>query len=139
MCLRILFSFFLLMIRRPPRSTRTDTLFPYTTLFRSHRADVGVLRLLRLCDRIGAGVPGLYLSVRRSADGNAPVVRRVRARVLRAAVGFADLHVGRSPSRARHPADDRLVPAPRVDRVRRVPPALCHCRGADDGAGWFVA
>src|SRR3546814_13949265 len=29
------FSF--LMIRRPPRSTRTDTLFPYTTLFRSER------------------------------------------------------------------------------------------------------
>src|SRR3546814_15808034 len=27
--------FFCLMIRRPPRSTRTDTLFPYTTLFRS--------------------------------------------------------------------------------------------------------
>src|SRR3546814_12448975 len=27
--------FFLLMIRRPPRSTRTDTLLPYTTLFRS--------------------------------------------------------------------------------------------------------
>src|SRR3546814_6433473 len=26
------------MIRRPPRSTRTDTLFPYTTLFRSHSA-----------------------------------------------------------------------------------------------------
>src|SRR3546814_8483614 len=29
--------FVFLMIRRPPRSTRTDTLFPYTTLFRSHR------------------------------------------------------------------------------------------------------
>src|SRR3546814_13135604 len=28
-------TFFFLMIRRPPRSTRTDTLFPYTTLFRS--------------------------------------------------------------------------------------------------------
>src|SRR3546814_14272548 len=28
---------FFLMIRRPPRSTRTDTLFPDTTLFRSHR------------------------------------------------------------------------------------------------------
>src|SRR3546814_16423056 len=27
--------FFFLMLRRPPRSTRTDTLFPYTTLFRS--------------------------------------------------------------------------------------------------------
>src|SRR3546814_14816045 len=30
-----LLFFFFLMIRRPPRSTRTDTLFPYTTLFRS--------------------------------------------------------------------------------------------------------
>src|SRR3546814_7628253 len=29
--------FFFLMIRRPPRSTRTDTLFPYTTLFRSEQ------------------------------------------------------------------------------------------------------
>src|SRR3546814_16581187 len=29
------FSFLFLMLRRPPRSTRTDTLFPYTTLFRS--------------------------------------------------------------------------------------------------------
>src|SRR3546814_1528971 len=28
------------MIRRPPRSTRTDTLFPYTTLFRSELAEV---------------------------------------------------------------------------------------------------
>src|SRR3546814_16576905 len=36
MCVRIyLYFFFFLMIRRPPRSTRTDTLFPYTTLFRS--------------------------------------------------------------------------------------------------------
>src|SRR3546814_4893006 len=45
--------FFFLMLRRPPRSTRTDTLFPYTTLFRSvvdqqrglpdrgHRGDAG--------------------------------------------------------------------------------------------------
>src|SRR3546814_10365090 len=32
---------FLLMIRRPPRSTRTDTLFPYTTLFRSLVVRVG--------------------------------------------------------------------------------------------------
>src|SRR3546814_7706822 len=31
--------FFFLMIRRPPRSTRTDTLFPCTTLFRSAGAD----------------------------------------------------------------------------------------------------
>src|SRR3546814_2759374 len=35
------------MIRRPPRSTRTDTLFPYTTLFRSHGRDGGSQRKLR--------------------------------------------------------------------------------------------
>src|SRR3546814_11932810 len=33
----MLLLFFFLMIRRPPRSTRTDTLFPYTTLFRSEK------------------------------------------------------------------------------------------------------
>src|SRR3546814_11888433 len=33
--------FVFLMIRRPPRSTRTDTLFPYTTLFRSERDEIG--------------------------------------------------------------------------------------------------
>src|SRR3546814_13736471 len=31
------------MIRRPPRSTRTDTLFPYTTLFRSHNPELRAL------------------------------------------------------------------------------------------------
>src|SRR3546814_11041071 len=34
-CFFFSYFFFFLMIRRPPRSTRTDTLFPYTTLFRS--------------------------------------------------------------------------------------------------------
>src|SRR3546814_2578201 len=40
------------MIRRPPRSTRTDTLFPYTTLFRSHRRsrDEVVSRPRHQCD-----------------------------------------------------------------------------------------
>src|SRR3546814_20431489 len=38
--------FFFLMIRRPPRSTRTDTLFPYTTLFRSKLVIGGALLLI---------------------------------------------------------------------------------------------
>src|SRR3546814_7907681 len=38
---------FFLMIRRPPRSTRTDTLFPYTTLFRSSGIPFGSSRNLR--------------------------------------------------------------------------------------------
>src|SRR3546814_5301086 len=51
--------FFFLMIRRPPRSTRTDTLFPYTTLFRSERR------------RRGDGFPP-----RRVADPRRPVPPR---------------------------------------------------------------
>src|SRR3546814_11063619 len=61
-----LFVFFL-MIRRPPRSTRTDTLFPYTTLFRSGGAGIvdedvepalmlGELRGERLAPRDGRHV-----------------------------------------------------------------------------------
>src|SRR3546814_20185377 len=38
------------MIRRPPRSTRTDTLFPYTTLVRSH-----------LVTRVAPDIPVLFL------------------------------------------------------------------------------
>src|SRR3546814_3885431 len=40
-CSVVEFLFFFLMIRRPPRSTRTDTLFPYTTLFRSGQQQAG--------------------------------------------------------------------------------------------------
>src|SRR3546814_15778809 len=59
---------FFLMIRRPPRSTRTDTLFPYTTLFRSTspcliRSDgrtitIEPLRVLPFSHDVGvAGIP----------------------------------------------------------------------------------
>src|SRR3546814_1847181 len=44
------------MIRRPPRSTRTDTLFPYTTLFRSGPAEGGAREPVPPGD--GAGRPG---------------------------------------------------------------------------------
>src|SRR3546814_2746535 len=56
------------MIRRPPRSTRTDTLFPYTTLFRSLLAISGaqfyfsaIIRL-RICNGlvfVGQGLKGV--------------------------------------------------------------------------------
>src|SRR3546814_17049446 len=48
---------FFLMIRRPPRSTRTDTLFPYTTLFRSQGpADMGQFQAFSQVDRLGQRV-----------------------------------------------------------------------------------
>src|SRR3546814_11312220 len=42
----VLCVFFFLILRRPPRSTRTDTLFPYTTLFRSFRDQASVTVVL---------------------------------------------------------------------------------------------
>src|SRR5881409_585780 len=51
------FFFFFLMIRRPPRSTRETTLFPYTTLFRS--APLLPLRILRLRTLAGSNLSAL--------------------------------------------------------------------------------
>src|SRR3546814_13676393 len=56
MIIRFFMYIFFVMIRRPPRSTRTDTLFPDTTLFRSDQ-DCGAFPLRRVgaaCDEHGA-------------------------------------------------------------------------------------
>src|SRR3546814_19314344 len=50
------------MIRRPPRSTRTDTLFPYTTLFLSRRR-------LRSAGRLGGAPPGIGRTATRPRGG----------------------------------------------------------------------
>src|SRR3546814_10178439 len=55
-CFIYVFYVFFLMIRRPPRSTRTDTLFPYTTLFRSGRDRCR--RRTRMGGRVGCRHPG---------------------------------------------------------------------------------
>src|SRR3546814_1920847 len=60
------------MIRRPPRSTRTDTLFPYTTLFRS-RSEVPGGRM-----RARAQRAALDLSVSDNGNGNASESLRER-------------------------------------------------------------
>src|SRR3546814_8153014 len=63
------------MIRRPPRSTRTDTLFPYTTLFRSVRAmgldGISKSQVSRLCGEIDERVQ-TFLS--RPIEGEWPYV-----------------------------------------------------------------
>src|SRR3546814_281078 len=72
--------FFFLMIRRPPRSTRTDTLFPYTTLFRSAQAaDDPAQRLDLLCagplgvllqDLKKYACPGVLQDIRKRTNGS---------------------------------------------------------------------
>src|SRR3546814_121193 len=63
--------FFFLMIRRPPRSTRPDTLFPDTTLFRSELAAPARYPLMPLRDPIGRVVLGE--AERREGDQWAPL------------------------------------------------------------------
>src|SRR3546814_15983718 len=83
--------FFLLMIRRPPRSTRTDTLFPYTTLFRSEKYEQYTLcisarvphRRTRLCEGIVRRFSVRRLPKhrqQRSPAGSCPASRRSEER-----------------------------------------------------------
>src|SRR3546814_8957440 len=75
----ILFGCFFLRIRRPPRSTRTDTLFPYTTLFRSRfeaeqaigRQQVGQARP---CAGVVVGAAGAVDAAQQRRDRIGPVV-----------------------------------------------------------------
>src|SRR3546814_10960375 len=75
------------MIRRPPRSTRTDTLFPYTTLFRSEccpaRQGFGGTRISRKPRKRAAGhqqaqaMPALdTIAGRPALDGDLPGIRQ---------------------------------------------------------------
>src|SRR3546814_9313356 len=69
------------MIRRPPRSTRTDTLLPYTTLFRSNRGghrDAKDLARLRLHRRIAPQPPGIVADIARGNQRLQPFPRKGR-------------------------------------------------------------
>src|SRR3546814_13175200 len=94
--------FFFLMIQRPPRSTRTDTLFPYTTLFRS------------------APFLGAQVSRRRDSSGRG-------ARILWHRLHDGDGAVQRAREAFRRPAENpvlRVSDARRAGRLfSRVPPA----------------
>src|SRR3546814_205805 len=83
------------MIRRPPRSTRTDTLFPYTTLFRSQgkEADAGCVLIF-------------------PPQGFIIPVRDLRQRVIRHLVEQRGSHLGRTPWLARQLERTRLQAFP---------------------------
>src|SRR3546814_17647761 len=79
------------MIRRPPRSTRTDTLLPYTTLFRSGDEVSG-------CGFVCADAPSpVWRSARESANGNVFPRFSARRRMPEQAFALKKYRCGRSP------------------------------------------
>src|SRR3546814_11982399 len=99
------------MIRRPPRSTRTDTLFPYTTLFRS--GDVRMARLQPVDNRRGRrDHPAFELIGREAARPAIEQLDRLHSR-LDLAAEIIDRH-----------RDDRLA-----DRAEQSGRTSCRERG----------
>src|SRR3546814_2061759 len=77
------------MIRRPPRSTRTDTLFPYTTLFRSHSrlTEPGMLLTKKTAAAPDTAAESLFVqSLRRGMSQALPTMDR-RAFLRRSGIG----------------------------------------------------
>src|SRR3546814_17438392 len=116
--------FFFLMIRRPPRSTRTDTLFPYTTLFRSERqergraqylsasaavlstlcaGDAGLCRSLDECRAAwcGAAIPAIARTGAGHADGNLQAARTGGPRKRQSRRSSLPDEIGRASCRER--------------------------------------
>src|SRR3546814_5457588 len=83
--------FFFVRIRRPPRSTRTDTLFPYTTLFRS---DEGGGRV----DMVGVDLGGLDRDARAFLD-------RLGDRVALELAAARERDVGKDVDRKKHTSE----------------------------------
>src|SRR3546814_2450004 len=119
-----MFLFFFLMIRRPPRSTRTDTLFPYTTLFRSPEQILDPLRVVDARKLDENALVALLLDDRlRDAglvDPPADDLDRLVERVL-ATLGYGFFGVGEAEV---HPVRD-VHHEGRID-VRQL---LSRCRG----------
>src|SRR3546814_13223541 len=90
------------MIRRPPRSTRTDTLFPYTTLFRSL---VGIKPTVGLVSRDG------IIPISRSQDTAGPMARSVAdAAAVLAAISGEDANDVATQASAGHVDGDYAPP-----------------------------
>src|SRR3546814_1451842 len=122
------------MIRRPPRSTRTDTLFPYTTLFRSpSRNSPDPVATLCLADRTQyVADPGRHFVVFPAgplADGG-PGLRRIPAGAAR-----PDSAGGVRPRSEEHTSElqslmriSYAVFCLKKKKIRNYPTTIIHCK-----------
>src|SRR3546814_16194194 len=108
------------MIRRPPRSTRTDTLFPYTTLFRSELV-LDIFPLARLVADLRSKLRALRI---REAGGPHELERRARRRRLFVGIGDGE----HRRHRTGHP---KLVEIGLADELYRVPRSPARREVAD--------
>src|SRR3546814_8490854 len=88
------------MIRRPPRSTRTDTLFPYTPLFRSDR----VLSLL-----LGGSAPARVLCLTFTKAAAAEMANRLSGELARWVIAEEPVLRARLEALLGAPVEDRLL------------------------------
>src|SRR3546814_14536293 len=125
------------MIRRPPRSTRTDTLFPYTTLFRSGPAPTGPRSLREEGDLRRDGIDARPAAPRRPGGGGPCRPRPPRwlcepaGRALDKAISRVRAHAHRADGRGDRL--DRRACAPRRGggpHPRRLPAPQTHLRFA---------
>src|SRR3546814_16839971 len=124
------------MIRRPPRSTRTDTLFPYTTLFRSQRQakaranDQFLAMRLREFVAIMPAAPSL-LALDQGHDGYLHPRRLAAMTAIQRQLVRMDMVLGvvEADARPAHPLGAPVPPPPRPPSAhiltlrRRAPPA----------------
>src|SRR3546814_14783991 len=105
------------MIRRPPRSTRTDTLFPYTTLFRSTKEETTVVD--------GAGkkkeIAGRCAQIRAQAEETTSDYDRekLQERLAKLAGGVAVLRVGGATEVEVKERKDRVADAMNATQIGR--------------------
>src|SRR3546814_16556767 len=114
------------MLRRPPRSTRTDTLFPYTTLFRSATSATLAIRRFRHPSTHGAGYgavgPGEYvMGTHLSAARDCKL----------ATVGRPVTAAQRTLDTARHCTEWQHRHPDGPERARQIGRATCRDRGCE--------
>src|SRR3546814_15620976 len=105
------------MIRRPPRSTRTDTLFPYTTLFRSPCAEFAGVQAVGLRDLVSRQARGDLLlkqgyrgaALTRTEPREHIGIGEIRTQSLAADEQTRQRAVGRSVTSPRRPQDRTSV------------------------------
>src|SRR3546814_19745281 len=125
-CKNVLFIFvFFLMIRRPPRSTRTDTLFPYTTLFRSEpKLAAGEPAVAALLDGQRAANQVWALHAERSGQGNPEGLHPLLLAIVRD-LRWVPILLARQLAQLRAPAqlpEDERTALPQLTRATPPPP-----------------